>query len=249
MGRARHQAGRLSEALEHLGAEVIEVPFIEIHAPASFDPLDNALTKIAHYDWLILTSANGVDALFSRMQHLGISAASLSHLKVAAIGPATRKGLEAHGLQVHAMPPEYVAEAVVSALRDHVKQARVLLVRAKVARDVIPRELAAAGAQMVVVEAYETLLPESSRQRLAELLTDSAQCPHVIPFTSSSTVRNFVELAGREPIDQALRAGVKLASIGPVTSGTLRELGLPVHFEANEYTIAGLLEAIVRAIA
>jgi uroporphyrinogen-III synthase len=248
VGRARHQAGRLSEALRQLGAEVIEIPFIEIRPPASFEPLDAALKNLSAYDWLILTSANGVEALFGRLEDLDLPATSLSRLKIAAIGPATRRAIEARGVSVTVMPEEYVAEAVVSALRHEARNSRVLLVRAAIARDVIPRELAAAGARVDVIEAYETSVPEESRQSLAGVLADPARRPQVIPFTSSSSVRNFVELAGRNAVKTALQDGMRLASIGPVTSATLRELELPVSIEAREYTIPGLVEAIAEAV-
>jgi len=122
----------------------------------------------------------------------------------------------------------------------------VLLARAKVARDVIPRELRKMGAKVDVVEAYETVVPASSKNKLRSLMSDPKLRPHVITFTSSSTVRNFVTLLGgrgRPPHTQS--QGIQLASIGPITSATLREFGLPVHIEAREYTIQGLIVAIV----
>jgi uroporphyrinogen-III synthase len=137
---------------------------------------------------------------------------------------------------------------VVASLRDQVKGARVLLVRAKVARDVIPRELQGAGARVDVVEAYETVVPESSRSELAAVLRDPQRKPHVIPFTSSSSVTNFIELLGKDHANATLLRDVKLASIGPVTSTTLRELSLPVAVEAREFTIPGMVEAIVKAV-
>ncbi len=247
VSRARRQAGKLSSALRAEGASVLEIPFIEIRKPRSFRPLDAALDRIDGYDWLILTSVNGVGALFERMARLKIRKQALAKLKIAAIGPATRSSVEEKGLTVTVMPREYVAEAVVASLAKRVKGKRVLLVRAKVARDVIPRELQKAGAHVDVVEAYETVVPERSRQRLTSALSDSRRAPHVITFTSSSTVRNFVELAGKRAARRALSRGVQAASIGPVTSGTLREFGLPAHIQAKEYTIPGLVKAIVKA--
>jgi len=194
-----------------------------------------------------------VDALAARMQDMGIAPASLKHLNIAAIGPATRKAIEKLGLKVAVVPQRYVAESIVEALRDKVKGKRVLLVRAKVARHVIPRELRKVGARVDVVEAYETVVPKASKDRLQVVMSDPKQRPHVITFTSSSSVRNFVQLLGgrgRPPHTSPsyrLSNGVKLASIGPVTSATLREFGLPVHVEAEEYTILGLIRAIVSA--
>ncbi|MFZ1141575.1 MAG: uroporphyrinogen-III synthase [Candidatus Sulfotelmatobacter sp.] len=268
VGRARHQAGALSSELRKRGAEVIEIPFIEIRKPRSFQSLDAALKKLGSYDWLILTSVNGVEAMWDRMRKTGEGhdlsraartsnltaalAAEGSLLRIAAIGPATKKAIEQRGAKVSLVPKEYVAESVVRRLKNKVKGKRVLLVRAKVARDVIPRELRKAGARVEVVEAYETVVPQSSRARLRATLKDPKKRPHVVTFTSSSTVRNFVELLGPRQAsktrNQAL-AEVRMASIGPVTSSTLREQGLPVDIAAKEFTVPGLVAAIVQMFA
>lgn len=250
VSRAKKQAGVLSSALREMGCSVIEIPFIEIRKPSSYKPLDTALRNLPDYDWLILTSVNGVEALFARMGKLELDQGSLDRLKVAAIGPATRKAIEAQGVRVHVTPKEYVAESVVSALHRRVNGKRVLLVRAKVARDVIPRELRKAGASVDVVEAYETVAPKPSQKRLRTLL-DSRSRPHAITFTSSSTVKNFVGLLGLRGARSALQKRgvphrVHSASIGPVTSATLREFGLPVDIEAREFTVPGLIAAIVK---
>jgi len=248
VGRARHQASALSAGLQALGAEITEIPFIKIRKPRSYKAFDAALKQIAEFDWLILTSVNGVEALASRTKHLGITSAALKHLKIAAIGPATRTEVEKLGLPVAVVPQRYVAESVVKSLWKRVKGKRVLLARAKVARDVIPRELRKAGARVDVVEAYETVVPKSSKARLQAVMNDPMQRPQVITFTSSSSVRNFVELLGGRlsytSSSYSVLEGIKFASIGPVTSATLRELGLPVHIEAEEYTIPGLIRAI-----
>ena len=248
VGRARHQASALSRGLRSLGAHVIEVPFIEIRAPRSYRPLDSSLKQINQYDWLILTSVNGVDALEGRMQILGIKPSALSPLNIAAIGPATRKRIESLGLKVDVVPSRYIAESVVESLRDKVEGKRVLLARAKVARDVIPRELRKLGAKVDVVEAYETVVPRSSQQALQKLMSDPEARPHTVTFTSSSTVRNFVALLGRRGRPPRID-GVRLASIGPVTSATMRELGLRVDIEAREYTIPGLIQAIAKSFS
>lgn len=253
VSRARNQAGKLSAELRAHGATVEEIPFIEIRPPGSYEPLDTALRDHSAYDWMILTSANGVEALAARLAELRLHAADLLHLRLAAIGPATRRAAEQLGLRADVMPDEYVAEAVVNALRSEVKGRRVLLVRAKVARDVIPAELTRAGATVDVREAYETVAPESSRQALLSALAHATR-PDVITFTSSSTARNFIALLrpGADRADAAtvaLLEGITLASIGPVTSATLGEIGLPVHLEAAEYTVPGLVHAIVRHFA
>jgi uroporphyrinogen-III synthase len=300
VGRARHQASALSSELRRKGAEVIEIPFIEIRKPKSFKPFDAALKNLASYDWLILTSVNGVEAMWERMVKLklikreghesreepsmrearGIQKAhdtrqghdtgqghnreghdfsravklaktgpalAAEGLRIAAIGPATKNALEQRGFKVHVVPKEYVAESVVRSLRRRVKDKRVLLVRAKVARDVIPRELRRAGAQVEVVEAYETVVPKSSRRKLQAALKNPRRRPQVITFTSSSTVRNFVALLGGSGAGlRMLHASIVMASIGPVTSATLREMGLRVDVSAREFTIPGLVAAIVR---
>jgi uroporphyrinogen-III synthase len=249
VGRARHQAGSLSVSLRSLGASVIEIPFIEIRKPQSFAPLDDALKNIKSYDWLILTSTNGVEAMWERARKLRITWRKLKHLQIAAIGPATKKAIVKHGLKVKMVPDEYVAEAVVKKLRDKITGKRVVLIRAKVARDVIPEELRAAGATVDVVEAYETMVPEKSRLRLRALMK-SARQPHIVIFTSSSTAKNFAELLGNGNADSASLAGLKdvqFASIGPVTSATLRELQMPAAIEAREFTMGGLIRAIVLA--
>jgi uroporphyrinogen-III synthase len=244
VGRARHQAGSLTTSLRSLGASVIEIPFIEIRAPQSYDALDHALNNIKSYDWLILTSVNGVEAMWKRVRKLRITLRTLKRLQIAAIGPATKAAIVKHGLKVKMVPEEYVAEAVVKKLRDKVNGKRVVLIRAKVARDVIPEELRAAGAHVDVIEAYETVVPEKSRPRLRALMK-GAKRPHIVTFTSSSTAKNFAELLGG--IKAGSAKNIQFASIGPVTSATLRELQMPVAIEAREFTMGGLIRAIVLA--
>src|ERR1700680_1630623 len=282
VSRARPQAGPLSSELRKRGAVVIEIPFIEIRRPRSFQSLDAALKNLGSYDWLILTSVNGVEAMWERLQRLGLRdannarvlasttsregqdfsratgtfksgstlAAKRRLLRIAAIGPATKRAIEQRGAKVDVVPKEYVAESVVRSLRNRVKGKRVLLVRAKVARDVIPRELRKAGAHVDVVEAYETVIPQSSRTRLRSALLNQRRRPRIVTFTSSSTVRNFVELLGRaqKACPNSL-AEVQMASIGPITSSTLREYGISVGIAAKEFTIRGLVAAIVQAFA
>ena len=282
VGRARHQAGALSSELRKRGAEVIEIPFIEIRKPRSFQPLDAALNNLESYDWLILTSVNGVEAMWERLEKLDLRdahkalvvaktmpgegqgfsratgmfksgstlAAKGRLLRIAAIGPATKKAIEHRGAKVDVVPKEYVAESVVRSLKNKVKGKGVLLVRAKVARDVIPRELRKAGAHVDVAEAYETVVPQSSRARLRASLENPKKRPHVVTFTSSSTVRNFVELlGGAQKARTNSLAEIQMASIGPVTSSTLREHGLSVDIAAKEFTIPGLVAAIVKKFA
>jgi uroporphyrinogen-III synthase len=249
VGRARHQASALSSGLRRLGAQVVEIPFIEIRQPGSYKSLDTALQNLRHYDWLILTSVNGVEAVWERLKKLPLARRDLSHLQVAAIGPATKQAVERRGMKVAVVPEQYVAESVVHSLAGQVKGKHVLLARASIARDVIPRRLRRLGARVEVVEAYETVIPQASRKRLRTVLRDPKRRPRVITFTSSSTARNFMAMleASSPPGHKRQTSrlgGIRFASIGPVTSSTLRELGLPVDIEAKQYTIPGLIEAI-----
>lgn len=242
--RAHHQVAAMARELEALGATVISIPTIEIRPPQSFEPLDKALAKVQKYDWLIVTSVNGVHALKKRLDKAGIAPSALRHLSIAAIGPATRDEVLALGLPVKVMPAEYVAESVVAALREQVKGKSVLLVRAKVARDVIPRDLREASAEVDVAEAYETVLPPNSRKRLAEHLVEGHLQAEIITFTSSSTAHNFAALLEKGMSPKAVLKGVTIASIGPVTTAALAEVGLHVDVEAAEYTVLGLLAAL-----
>ena len=243
--RASGQAFALAQPLRELGAEVIEVPTIEIRSTGSYGALDNALLKIDHYDTLILTSVNGVEALFARYNRLGLPLEDMQHLLVVAIGPATAIEIQSEGLGVSIIPEKYVAESVIEALQGKIfKGSRVLLVRAKVARDVLPDELRKAGATVDVIEAYETVVPDGAAERLNEIFANPATRPHVVTFTSSSTVTNFFSLLA--PEQRECLGDICLASIGPVTSATLTNSGFAPTVEATEYTMGGLVEAIAR---
>jgi len=249
--RARHQAWALSSALEAQGAEVLSIPAIEIVPPDSYEPLDAALRDARKYQWLILTSVNGVTVLMERLELLArrtLAAPWLNSgesIRIAAMGPATARALEAHGLPVDLVPQKYIAEALVDALRDQVFGQNVLLVRAKDARDLVPVELEKAGATVDVVDAYQTIVPETSCTALRQLFDWPNRPPHAVTFTSSSTVTNFFRLLEE--------AGIPLwpptmaaASIGPITSRTLLDHGIEPVVEATEYTIPGLVAALCR---
>ncbi|MBV9181897.1 MAG: uroporphyrinogen-III synthase [Acidobacteria bacterium] len=253
VGRARQQASSLSAGLQALGAEVIEIPLIEIRKPRSYKALDNALGRLSTYDWLILTSVNGVEALVKRIEYLALTKEHFKHLHIAAIGPSTREHIERLGLKVSVVPARYIAESVVESLQGKIEGKQVLLVRARIARDVIPRQLKRMGAHVDTVVAYETVAPASSGARLRSVMADRSQRPHVVTFTSSSTVRNFLALLGpaassgigRKLLgDKTLLHGALCASIGPITSATLAECGLAADIEAKDYTVDGLIRAI-----
>lgn len=245
--RASKQSGGLAGPLREMGAEVFEIPTIEIKPPKSFKALDTALDRIEQYDWLILTSVNGVEALFARIKKLRIASGMLKRLQVAAIGPATKREIEARGLQVTVTPEKYIAESVVEALKGKTEGKRVLLVRAKIARDVLPNELRKAGARVDVAEAYETHVPKAAKAKLNRLFVSDATRPDIVTFTSSSTATNFLDLLEKDHYS-TLRE-IQLASIGPVTSATLKNLGFKAQIEAREYTMQGLAQAIVEFAA
>jgi uroporphyrinogen-III synthase len=245
--RARHQAGRLAEALEAQGAEVLRLPTIEIIPPETYAHLDALLEVMSGFDWLIVTSANGAAVLGDRMQFLRIQAEQWKHLHIAAIGPATAVALGHIGLKVSAMPDQYVAEAVVVMLEERVRTKRVLLVRAAVARDVIPEQLRKCGADIHVVEAYRTIIPEDSIDQVRSLFGEGKPLPDAVTFTSSSTVNNFFALLAAAKMQ--LPKGLRAVSIGPVTTRTLRQHNWEPACEALNYDIPGVVEGCVRLLA
>jgi uroporphyrinogen-III synthase len=242
--RARPQAGRLTDALEAHGAEVLQLPTIEIVPPETYAHLDAVLEVISGFQWLIVTSANGVAALANRMRFLEIRPDRLRHLQIAAIGPATAVAVGRMGLKVAAMPEEYVAEAVVAMLKDKVPGKHVLLARAAVARDVIPEQLRRHGADIHVVETYRTVIPSDSIDQIRALFGEGKPLPDAVTFTSSSTVNNFFTLLTAAKME--LPPGLRAISIGPVTTRTLRQHQWEPAGEALKYDIPGLVKASVR---
>jgi uroporphyrinogen-III synthase/uroporphyrinogen III methyltransferase/synthase len=238
--RAVRQASKLSEGLRALGAEPVEVPVLEISAPSSFAPFDQALRQLDRYNWLILTSANTVRALTDRAAALGLQLTAAAGLKVAAIGEATAHVARTAGLSVALVPQAYVAESLVESLADRAAGQRILLARAAVARDVIPDALRVAGAQVDVVDAYRNVMPANAPELLRHALSERIDAA---AFTSSSSVTHLAEAARRAGIAFPF-AGVQAISIGPITSQTLRELGWEPAAEAKVSDIAGLIEAM-----
>ncbi len=239
--RTREQASVLREELAALGAEVIEIPTIAIRPPDSWEPLDSAIRRLEEFHYLLATSANGVSNFLARLAASGGDSRSLKGLTIGAIGPATAAEFARAGVKVDLMPKEYAAEGLLAALGDGDLRGKAFLIpRARVARDLVPRALEDRGARVEVVEAYQTVLPDLSPQELARLLNPP---PDAITFTSSSTATNFAKLVGEDRALEILH-GVVIASIGPITSATLRKLGLSVTVEAEEATMAGLARAI-----
>jgi uroporphyrinogen-III synthase len=240
--RAAHQAGKLSESLRALGAEPVEVPVLEIRPPESFAAMDAALLVLADYDWLILTSANTVRALAERAAALGMSLSQGTGLKVAAVGEATAAAARDVGFLITLIPESYVAESLSDALIGHVSGQRILLARAAVARDVIPDALRAGGAHVDVVDAYRNVMPEAAPAQLRQALAGGIDAA---TFTSSSSVTHLEGAARAAGVAWPF-VGVAAASIGPITSATLRETGWEPAVEANPSDIPGLVAAVAQ---
>ena len=243
--RAREQAGDLVRALEGLGAEVLAAPAIRVEplGPGELAPLAAALDALPSYRWVVFTSQNTVQMVCDRMAEWGRSPRELGAVPVAAIGPATAAALEEHGVTPDIVPPRFVAEGVLEAMaaRGGLRGARVLLPRAVEARDVLPDGLRALGAVVDVIPVYRTVGAAGDGGALAAALLGGTIA--AVTFTSSSTVRHFVDLVGREAATAQRYAA---AVIGPVTAATARELGLPLAVEAEEFTVPGLVDALVR---
>jgi len=263
--RRHEQAGTFSSQLSALGAIPVEFPTIRIVDPEDWEPLDNALKRLceaAWYDWLVFTSANGVQNCFERLIRLGYQVESIGEVRKATIGPATAMTLAKYGATADLVPATYIAEAVTSAMiEDARKQGeplegkRLLLVRAAAARNVLIHELQRVGVEVDVVAAYRTIgIDKEDEQGQMILRQLEAQELDIITFTSSSTVRNFMQWLIKYNGSFAKTfircvaefARPKIACIGPITSQTARECGLNIHIEAQVYTIAGLVEAIIR---
>ncbi len=246
--RARAQAGELSGQLEALGADVFEFPTIEIRPPRDFGPLDKAIRKLDTFDWLVFTSVNGVEAFLDRLAYHGYDVRAVPReARIAAIGPATAGKLRAVGLRVDVVPREYRAESLLEEVSGSALAGqRVLIPRARVAREVLPEKLREAGAEVVVPPAYESVPSNEGRQALVgRLEAGEVDC---VTFTASSTVENFVRALGENEARRLL-AGVKVACIGPITAQTADRYGIRVDAEAEQYTIPGLVEAVVDLFA
>ena len=242
--RARGQASSLVTALTELGAEVIELPTIEIVPLESYETLDEALRSIAGYDWLIFTSVNTVKVLAERLTVLELDPATCCGLRKAAIGSATARAMLEQGMPADIIPKQYVAESLLAELGDEVKGSKILLARATIARDVIPEELRRRGAQVDVVDAYRTVIPEGAADRVREVFSDNSWRPDAVTFSSSSTVKNFFAL-WREAGFSGIPDGIVALSIGPITRETLREFAWEPAVEAARHDVKGLVEAAI----
>ena len=241
--RARAQAGELSSELKNLGAEVLEFPTIEIKPPDNLASLDKAIHELYSYDWVVFTSVNGVEAFLNRLGHHELDVRSIpKSAKIAAIGPATADMIRNAGLRVDVVPKEYRAEALLDEISaGEIRGKKILIPRAKVAREVLPDKLREAGAEVFVPPAYESVPSDGDRDTLAERL--EAGAVDCVTFTASSTVENFVQAVGEEASAKLLN-NTLVACIGPITADTARGYGIEIDVEAENYTIPGLVEAV-----
>jgi uroporphyrinogen III methyltransferase/synthase len=242
--RARAQASDLVSRLAELGAVCHEVPAIRIMPEEDYGPMDRAISEINTYDWLIFTSVNGVDFFFNRLFHAGLDARALGRIRTAVIGPATAERLLGFGIKTDILPDSFRAESVIDAFKkEPVAGKRMLLPRAKEARPILPVELTRMGAVVDEIPVYHTIRDGEGAEGL---ITDlAAGNIDMITFTSSSTVTNFKALLPENRFNELIQ-NVAIAAIGPITADTARENGFPVHVTADQFTIDGLCDAIVR---
>ena len=241
--RSRAQASQLTFALSAYGANVIEFPTIEIKPILDNTLINEAIKNIDHYDWLVLTSVNGVKIFFEHLYKYGKDSRCLHNLKVAAIGPATSKELKGWGICADFIPEKYQAEDIVAGFLDMgIKNKRVLLPRAKVARDYLPNALSSEGVEVNVVPIYETCMDESANlQNIKELLKNNSI--DTITFTSSSTVKNFFNRISEDELFKKTKP--HFACIGPITEDELSKHGYKAEIMPKQYTIEHLALSIL----
>jgi uroporphyrinogen-III synthase len=241
--RARAQAADLGMRLEALGAAVVYCPAIKIAPPEDPEPFQDAVSRLDAFDWVILTSVNGVIALMAELDRQGLGVAALARLSVACVGPATAQALRRRGVAVDAMPERYVGAEIATVLADRMRadQRRLLLARAASGDAELPRRLREMGAEVTEVESYRSIQDlENIAELQAQLKTGVVD---VIVFTAPSTATFLLERAGVIP------PSVVLAAIGPVTAARLQELGHSAAIVAPEHTMAGLVRAVSSFLA
>ena len=244
--RAREQASGMAKSLAKLGANVIQFPTIKIDPLADYSGVHAAIKALHEYEWVIFTSVNGVKHFWLQLAALGLDTRALGGAKIAAIGPATAEILREKGIEPDFVPEKYVAEGVVKGLIERgMDGSKILLPRAKVAREILPEELRKAGAQVDILPVYETKPAGEAKEEVLELLKNGEL--HCVTFGSSSTVENFFDLVSPELIKEH-RDSVKLASIGPITSNTLKEFGFSADIQPEDYTIPALVDELVEKL-
>ena len=243
--RPRHQAGNTAEAIWRRAAEPVILPTIEIGPPPDPDALRAAARRVGDYDFCLFTSANGVDRFFEALSQVSLDARALARCKVGAIGPKTAEALVPHGIRADLTAGEFVGEALARAILEIGGVRRVLIPRARVAREQLPELLRQGGIHVDVVPAYQTRPATENKARLVSLIRDGEV--DVVLFTSSSTVDSMVEMLGDDA--PSILSRLTLASIGPITSATAVRHGLEVAVTAETYTVEGLLDALEKHYA
>ncbi len=243
--RAQAQASEFSQLLAAYGADPIEVPTIRIVPPDDWKLIDRAIAEIEQYSWLIFTSVNGVMPFMDRLQVAKKDTRALAKLRICAIGPRTAAELVRYGIGPDLIPSEYQAEGVLASFASYdLRGKKVLIPRAEVAREILPDQLRQMGAEVDVIPVYRTVIPPADLSRLREEI--DAGRVDVVTFTSSSTVRNFVEMIGGVEVARRLAAKAVIACIGPITAKTVTDYGLSVKIVAEENTVPALTKAIVK---
>ena len=241
--RSRQQASKLVERVEELGGEAIEFPVIRIAEPEDYADFDNALENIGKYNWIVFTSVNGVEAFLKRMRQKRLDIRELAGIKICAVGEATSEELGRYGLNVDLMPDSYTTGDLLHAMLGVVSSGdRVLLARADIASRELSEGLKEKGVDFDDLIVYRNLADDPGRASTIDMLEGNEV--DFITFTSSSTVKNFVSVLGRDNIDKI--SGSKVVCIGPVTANTAREMGIRVDAVADVYTIDGLIDKLIR---
>lgn len=236
--RAESSGDSLSTQLEDLGAQVDEFPVIKFTEPPDFQPVDAAMSELATFDWILFTSANGVEWFVKRLFDCGLDIRALGDAKLAAIGPKTADALRKLNVRVDFVPTEYVAESVVAEFPEQVDLMRILIPRALEAREELPSGLRNMGANVTVAPVYQTITNTSIAHSLCEHMRERPV--DIITFTSASTVNSFFELLS----DVEVAPEVLAACIGPVTAQAAKKRGLNNIVMASEYTIEGLVDSL-----
>lgn len=242
--RPQRQADDLGRLLISEGADPISFPTIRIVPPEDWYKFDAAIEVLASYDWLIFTSANGVQFFFERLREKNKDIRDLKGIKICCIGPATARQIEDKGIKVDLVPEQFIAEGILQSFAAvDLKGKKILIPRAAKARDILPEGLNKLGASVDVVTTYQTVNSGKKKEEFAALINDNKV--HVITFTSSSTVTNFVEIMGR---DFTLPAHIDVACIGPVTAATAKKAGFKIDIQQEEYTMEGLVQSLINHV-
>jgi uroporphyrinogen-III synthase len=251
--RAASANSKFQQILEEKGATVLEMPALVIKAPSIWEPLDRAIKELDIFDWLILTSANGVEYFFQRLTELGKNKEHLQHLKIAVVGQKTAQSLRQYQVSPDFIPPDFIADSLVSNFPESLPGKKILFPRVESGgREVLVQELSEQGAIVEEVAAYQSTCPEQIDATIYSALLQGSI--NIITFASSKTVKNFCTLIHKALVNDsrqsfdALLKDIKIASIGPQTSVTCQELLQRVDIEAQEYTLEGLTNAIVETV-